>query len=398
MKLLFVHSHIFKYDENNVFFSNGQFPYEILKERYLPYFSELNVAGRGNEIKHIEKKQLNISSGPKVNHFILPNVSSIKNRNRNLQNMKADLKSLIKESDALVARMPSIHAYHAIKIAKREKKPYVIEVVGDVFASLWTHGSIIGKLLAPSTYFKYKSIINKAPYLIYVTKDNLQNKYPHNTGSLVTNISNVDIISVPEEILRKKLKKLKNLTPSSKINIGLIGSYSSKYKGIDTAIRAVGKLNEHGYNCNLIVLGSGDNKWLISLAEKLKINDKITFAGSLPGGREVFEWLDTIDIYIQPSLTEGLPRALIEAMSRALPCVASSAGGIPELIDSKFIHRPKSVKELSEKIRYLLNNNNDMLSQAEINFINANEYTAQVLNERRKEFWTKFKDKELNKK
>ncbi|MDO6450500.1 glycosyltransferase [Oceanobacillus profundus] len=395
MEILFVHSHIFKFDEKNNFYSDGKLTYSMWKERYLNYFDNIIIAARASKIG---REELNLSSGPRVNHFVLPNLSNIKGRYRNKKRLNNDLERLIKQTDVVVSRMPSEHAYYAIKIAQKLNKPYVIEVVGDVFSSLWNHGNIFGKILAPVSYIKYRRVIKRGSYLIYVTKNNLQDRYPYNPKALVTNISNVDITLVSENILKSKIHNLENLTLNDEVKIGLIGSYSSRYKGIDTAIKTVKNLNQRGYNCKLIVLGSGDNKWLIDLAEKLNIRNKITFTGSLPGGEKVFEWLDTIDIYIQPSLTEGLPRALIEAMSRGLPCVASSVGGIPELINSEFLHKPKQEKELTEKIEYLLKNKDVMLNQAGRNYKHAKEYTKEVLNARRRDFWSEFIERELIKK
>src|SRR5699024_2910978 len=341
---------------------------------------------------------LNLSSGSNVTHYILPNLSRVKNRHKKIEKLKLDLETLIKESDVIVARMPSGHAYHAIKICRRLKKPYVVEVVGDVFASLWTHGSIPGKILAPINYIKYRKVIKKSPNIIYVTQNYLQEKYPHKSSANTTNVSNVDISFVPEVILESKIDRINNVDINKEVNIGLIGSYSSKYKGIDTAIKSIKTLNDQGFNCKLVVLGEGNNEWLKDLSKKLRIKEKVIFPGSLPGGERVFRWLDTMDLYIQPSLTEGLPRALIEAMSRGLPCVASSVGGIPELLDQSFIHKPKSDKELGEKIEYLLRNKDIMIEQANKNFTNAKSYTSEVLNARRKEFWKNFINKELTKK
>jgi len=394
MKLLFVHSHVFKYD-NNRFYTDGKLTYQMWEQRYLKYFDELNVAARA--VKKGEQT-LNLSSGPNVQHFILPNLSSIKNRIGNLKRVKRELIELIKETDALVARMPSVYAYHAIKIAQKLNKPYVVEVVGDVFSALWTHGSLIGKVLAPINYIKHRKIIKKSPNIIYVTQNYLQEKYPHRSDANTINASNVDISTVPENVLLNKIEKIKNMKSNDEINIGLIGSYSSKYKGIDTAIKAIKTLNERGYNCKLVVLGDGNNKWLKALSEKLEIDNKIIFSGTLPGGEKVFEWLDTMDLYIQPSLTEGLPRALIEAMSRGLPCIASSVGGIPELIDEDYIHRPKSDEEISDKIEYLLNNKDIMINQAQLNYHQAKRYTTEEINIRRDQFWTHFIEKELRKK
>lgn|SRR5699024_8873962 len=393
MKLLFVHSHVFKYDNYKNFYSGGQFPYKVLQERYLAYSDKLVVAARGKKVNSTEN--LNLSSGPNVEHYILPNLSVLKDRSDRVKKLNQDLEKLIHESDALVARMPSIHAYHAIKIARQLNKPYVVEVVGDVFLSLWTHGHIFGKILAPVSYIKYRNVIKQSPYLIYVTEEYLQNKYPYHPNAVTINASNVDLPYVSERVLQNKITRIRDMDIENEIKIGLIGSYASKYKGIDTAIKSIKILNDRGYNCRLYVLGSGNNEWLINLSKKIVVEDKVVFAGSLPGGEQVLEWLDTMDIYIQPSLTEGLPRSLIEAMSRALPSIGSSVGGIPELIDQSFIHTPESEKMLSDKIEHLLMNKEIMLEQSKKNFVKSKEYTSDVLNNRRKKFWSHFINKEL---
>ena len=53
-------------------------------------------------------------------------------------------------------------------------------------------------------------------------------------------------------------------------------------------------------------------------AKKMNVSNFIQFDGTLPSGQKVYDWLDEVDIYLQPSFQEGLPRALIEAMSRPL--------------------------------------------------------------------------------
>ncbi|WP_216830623.1 glycosyltransferase [Alkalihalobacterium elongatum] len=393
MKALFVHSHIFKYDSNNIFYSGGQFPYKIFESRYLKFFDEVIVASRVEKNEDI--KTLNVSSGPRVQFVALPNLSTIKNRKRNTNYMEKILEENIKNVDVVVARMPSEHAYHAIKIATTMQKPVVVEVVGDVLTSLWTHGSVVAKLLAPIYYIKYKNVIKRATNLIYVTERTLQRRYPYNPTAITINASNVEIPVVPESILKSRKKKIKDINKGKKITIGLIGSYSSKYKGIDTAIKSLRILNDLGWDCNLYILGEGNNKWLVDLSEKLHVQDRVFYEGVLPGGEKVFEWLDQLDIYIQPSLTEGLPRALIEAMSRGLPCVASSVGGIPELINNDLTHKPKSEKELAEKIDYLLNNQVMMLDEANRNYLYSKNFTTDVLNNRRKLFWESFFEREI---
>ena len=80
----------------------------------------------------------------------------------------------------------------------------------------------------------------------------------------------------------------------------------------------------------------------------------MTFLGQLPAGEMVRAQLDKADLFILPSKTEGLPRALVEAMARALPCIGTTVGGIPELLPSEDLVPPGDVKALAETIEDVL--------------------------------------------
>ena len=105
----------------------------------------------------------------------------------------------------------------------------------------------------------------------------------------------------------------------------------------------------------------------------------------------MFNLLDRSDLYIQPSNQEGLPRATIEAMSRALPCVVSNAGGLPELINHKHVHDKHSPQELADKIYNILNSHTDYNQASHDNTLNAQKYLTSELKERRSQFYTQLK-------
>ena len=83
-----------------------------------------------------------------------------------------------------------------------------------------------------------------------------------------------------------------------------------------------------------------------------------------------------------------MPRALIEAMSRACPAIGSNAGGIPELLDDKYIFRKNNWKQLSEKI--VLLHQEEMKNQSNRNFNISEQYEKIKLEEIRKEFYDLF--------
>ena len=104
----------------------------------------------------------------------------------------------------------------------------------------------------------------------------------------------------------------------------------------------------------------------------------------------MLDWLDTLDLYLHPSYTEGLPRALIEAMSRALPCVASSVGGIPELLPERWMHRAKDVDAMTEKVTSLIEQTNQRAEAAETNYEASKRYWQTTLGPHRQQAWAGF--------
>lgn len=397
MRLMFVHSHKFKTFKDNVY-TEGQLPYELFKDRYFKYFNKVIVCGRRERTLSISNiKGLSLASGPNVEHAFLPNLSKVIGRYKSIKKSKKILSEQLRNTDVLIARLPSKYGTLAIKEAEKQGKSYIIEVVGDVAQSLWSHGSVIAKVLMPYEYLKTRHYVKKSKYSIYVTESYLQERYPPNKQALVINASNVELLKPSSQVLSKRRNRIKNLNKESILRIGIIGSYSTKYKGIDQAIRLVSRLVNDGVNVELYVLGSGDKKNLESEVKNLGIESRVFFQGTLPGGEEVLKWLDSKDVYVQPSLTEGLPRALIEAMSRGLPAIGSRVGGIPELLDSTYTFKVKNESEFYYKFRELINSKTNMLKASKDNYSKATNYYQDAIRKRRNKFIETFIQEEFNK-
>ena len=189
-----------------------------------------------------------------------------------------------------------------------------------------------------------------------------------------------------DNVLMNRLNKINTMKNNNKIVLGTIAAVDVRYKGQQYVIRALGKLKKQGItNYEYQLVGGGDQTYLKSVAEKYNVTEQVKFLGTIPHDK-VFEWLDTIDIYVQPSSTEGLPRALIEAMSRGLPAFGSNVGGIPELLDSKFIFS-KGRKKVDEICNILQSFDQDtMREQARRNYEEAKKYDSEIIEERRRKF------------
>ena len=126
------------------------------------------------------------------------------------------------------------------------------------------------------------------------------------------------------------------------------------------------------------------------VAKKHDVLESVIFLGTLKHSK-VLEWLQNIDIYAQPSKTEGLPRALVEAMSLGLPCIGTEVGGIPELLDREciFSNRKDATPEI---IKLLLQLNKEKLqTHAKRNFNESFNYSANLIEKRRLNFFNDYK-------
>jgi len=281
---------------------------------------------------------------------------------------------VIEDADVVICRVPSFLGSKAFYIARELDKKIILEVVGCPLDSYSTHGSFLGKIIAPIEYLKLKRILSKACYAVYVTEYFLQQRYP--TNGLSTHASNVELIEHGYNI---------ELVQDVKV-VKFIGSLKAKYKGLHDLIYALKLLKDKGVELDLHVLGSGNKDEYVSLINELGINVKF-FNPILEGGL-IFKWLSGGDIYVQPSHTEGLPRALIEAMSVGLPCVATDVGGISELLPPDVLCKKKSPEELSSKILLIVNDRKVRLEKSKQNINKSKEYLKEAISFRRNKLFS----------
>lgn len=318
----------------------------------------------------------------------IPKILSFKGFLTKRRMIRKQLYEEINKADFVIARLPSLIGYESVEISERIGKPVLIEIVGCPWDSFWNH-SLQGKIMAPYMYIRLKKISAKAKQVIYVTNEFLQNRYP--TKGTSTNCSNVVLNRLDEKNLAKRLSKITSMNKLDKIIIGTTGAVNVRYKGQQHVIKALGELKKKGitkYEYQMV--GGGDPSHLQRLAKKYDVINQVKFMGTL-SHENVFEWLDNIDIYVQPSETEGLPRALIEAMSRGCPSIGSDAGGIPELLESSYLFQ-HGVNTTQNLCRILFNmNKRSMCVQAKINFEESKKYERNIIEKRRREFLTQFK-------
>ena len=137
----------------------------------------------------------------------------------------------------------------------------------------------------------------------------------------------------------------------------LIGSIArlSREKGIEYFLLAAKKILEDRTNVKFVVVGDGPDKdKLLRMRDRLRLDEHVAFVGYRTDVSSIYK---AIDIFILPSLSEGLPMSLLEAAYFKRPIIATRVGGIPEFFDKRVILvNAANEEELAERTVYLLNN------------------------------------------
>lgn len=389
MQALFVHDHIFLKSKSGEIYSPGQYPYQTW-QRYLVHFEKLYTVARSRDIDTttLDTTQYDVSSGANVCFEFMPSLSSISSlltKKRNIVRLR--MNKLVRNSDAVIVRLPSELGLLAYHVAIEQKKPCAVELVACPWDALWNHGSILARFYAPLMVLRVRNVAKRAQFVLYVTDKFLQRRYPTNGKAL-----GVSDIKLPELQTTTLESRLKNITAQNKVLVfGFIGNISTKIKGLDTLLCALSDIRSAGIPFQLRVLGAGDPAPWIQRARELALHETITFCGTLPAGEAVYHWLDEVDIYIHPSFQEGLSRAVIEAMSRGCPIIASTVGGTPELLSSDWLHKPGDCKQLTKLILKMTGDKSTQKDAACQNFKTAENYVSTKLQVKWDSFWNQFK-------
>ena len=158
-------------------------------------------------------------------------------------------------------------------------------------------------------------------------------------------------------------EKIGNSLESKKFLIGTIAELH-KNKGLEYAIEATKDLlttlgGENGQikpdDLAYIIIGGGEQRTsLDDLINQKNLGNTVFLAGEYKGASTI---LKAFDIFLLPSLKEGLPYVLLEAGAAGLPTIATNVGGVPEIIEdmkSGIIVKSKRPKEISEALSFAL--------------------------------------------
>jgi len=251
---------------------------------------------------------------------------------------------------------PAAESVLAMVVAARIRRiPSVLTIVSMPVKRRWyfyPYDYLLDKIVPG---FTNRIIVNS---FAQVNALNLVRGFPKNKIECIYNA----VPDIDSTLVRNKYQT------GEQISIGVV-SRLSKDKGHDILINAFAALSLHHKNIRLSILGDGpEYPYLIDLCKKLKIDNIVQFCGYVSDYELKFA-LSRLDIFVFPSLWEGLPYIILEALRAGLPIISTNVGGIPEVVRHMIegiLVNPGSTVELFDAMSFLLNDRK-LINQMAIN-------------------------------
>jgi glycosyltransferase involved in cell wall biosynthesis len=233
-------------------------------------------------------------------------------------------------------------ALSGLLIKKFLRKPYVVYGRGSDVYLPWRFKNLISK-----------PILKTADGVIGLTED---------MKSEIQKIWNREVFVIPNGIDLKRFDNLSKEYLRSKLErneekIILFVGTLRPVKGLKYLIEAMKIITDKSKNSRLFIVGDGEERgYLENLVRNLNLEKYVKFVEKVPN-EEVPEYMAASDVFVLPSLSEGFPVTVVEAMASGLPIVATDVRGLSEIIkngENGFLVEPKNSIEIAEKVLLLL--------------------------------------------
>jgi glycosyltransferase involved in cell wall biosynthesis len=404
MQLCLTLEHRFLQTPDQKVWTITQCPYDFYRE-YLEVFDSVRVISRAFPVPKVEANFLPVE-GPGVEFYAMPGYKGPFGFLTQFTKVRERARNAVSPESAVLFRLPSQVANSVEYWLTRSRLPYGVEVVADPYDVLGPAAN--RHVVAPIArrYFtrKLQQQCRRAIAVSYVTQSYLQKRYPpasahsaaepmphgglHRARQYAAAVSDANLS--PESFVSHPRTALHD--PSC-LNIVFVGTLESLYKGPDLLLDAVASCKNQGIPVKVRFLGVGQQiPVLRKRCARLGIDAQVEFVGSVTAGEPVRRQLDQADLFVLPSRAEGVPRAMLEAMARGLPCVGSSIGGIPELLHEEDLVPLDDPAALAKVITGVFLDPGRLVRMSARNLRKATAYSAANLSHERQEFLRALKE------
>lgn len=379
MNIVVTSQHRYLQTPDGAVWTDGKYPYSFWT-RYLAVFERVRVVARVQPAATPPPGAQPVT-GAGVDVSPLPFVRGAHQWLTRVRAIRRAARTAIEPHDAIMLRVPGEVACCLDTWLWRERRPYGVECVGDP-RELFAPGAV-RSIFRPWLLWFYPPRLRRecarAVSAAYVTEHALQRRYPPAPGAFTTHYSSIELdddafVAAPRRYPADQRR----------FTLVFVGTLEQFYKGPDVAIDATAECVRAGLDVHLRIVGDGKHRAeLANRARQGGIAARVTFVGQVHGAPAVRTELDRGDLFISPSRQEGLPRAMIEALARALPSLGTTVGGTAELVAGEYLAPPGKVEPLVRVMRRVLAHPDELEHMSRANLEKAREYHQDVLARRR---------------
>lgn len=361
-------------------------------DRYLSVFDRLIVCARMRQAESDDDLVAMLhSSRPEVEFVAMPDFVGASGPVRHYRAIRRAVKECLRRADAAICRLPSPISLVACPVFERSGVPWAGEMMMNprTAYSRESMDHLLQPIIQLAAVRSTKKACLAANGVSYVTERVLQEEYPcraitdpHAKDYFTSSYST---ISLSDDMF--SMANWGNECPS-KVVLAHTGKMSDYRKGHVVFIKTVALLRKRGVNAFGILIGDGPKRAEFeSLAKSLGVQDFCEFSGWASGFEEVQKRLQRAHFFLLPTLSEGLPRAIIEAMASGLICLGNNVDGIPELLAQECLSGDNSPKSYAYLVCSLLADWPHALEVREKQFARSRDYESSHLMKRRKIFY-----------
>jgi glycosyltransferase involved in cell wall biosynthesis len=200
----------------------------------------------------------------------------------------------------------------------------------------------------------FKLLLHFIDQPVFVSKHNqkyaLESHLTKKGRVIYNNIDPTNLFLLPREEARGIVSKRINRDISQKFVIGTIGRYAYP-KNFEFLIKQFPEIKKIIPEAQLLIIGEGpEREKYQKMINEAYFEHEIFLTGEIAHGSQ---YLKGFDLFILPSLYEGLPYVILEALIARIPILATRVGGIPELLDEKYLFDPNRSDEFLTKLTQL---------------------------------------------
>ena len=384
MKLLLVDNvHLYR-DRQGRYYSPSIYSYAFL-QRYLTVFEEVRFIGKVRPLNEADKTGYLLVSGAGVEIIELPWYQGMVQMLLKMPRLVPIYRKASKGCDCCIYRIAQVESFLAYLFRKR-RVPYAVEMVND--PDSWN--SMSGLVRKVSGQMSRRMIRHTAG-ASFVTEALLQQRYANGRkrkGYFTASYSSVELEEsdiAAEPIRWQNDQTLRIVHVANAIN--------SDIKGHKTLIDVAKHLLDAGCRFEVIFIGHGDMaEEYEKYAASLGLERSVSFIGMVSGKENLLGRLRGCHMMVFPTKSEGLPRTLIEAMAVGLPCLSTPVGGIPELIDSRYLFNPENSRGFADEIIRLMHFPQELAGMSSKNLDTAKRFSRTVLGKRRTDFYRMLRE------